>query len=318
MEAIARAPACFSMCMDDITMSVETEVTTLSAASDDYPHTLPLKRGEVASPRLAFAFSDIRPANRFFKPMVRELKFDVSEMAIATYVQAKAYRKPLVLIPATMMGRFQQGTILCNAARPLTPGDLAGKRVGVRAYSQTTAVWVRGILQNDYGVDLDRVRWVTFEDGHVGEYHEPAGVERAGSDKNLLKMLREGELDAAIYGADLPNDPMLRSVIPEPEAAARSWYARHKVVPINHMVVVKEELARSRPETVREIYRLLLAAKTAAGLPKPGEIDFLPFGVEACRPALQTIINYARQQSLVPRKLEVEELYDDTTRALER
>src|SRR5438552_2591086 len=172
-------------------MCVDTHVTTLSAAFDDYPHTLPLKRGEVKSPRLAFNFSDVRPANRFFKPMVRELKFDVSEMAIATYVQAKAYGKPLVLIPATMMGRFQQGTILCRAAQPLTPAGLAGKRVGVRSYSQTTAVWVRGILQNDYDVDLTQLQWVTFEDGHVAEYREPAGVERASADRNLLKMLRE-------------------------------------------------------------------------------------------------------------------------------
>ncbi|MGA7485416.1 MAG: hypothetical protein WBW74_00540 [Xanthobacteraceae bacterium] len=299
-------------------MSVDTEVATLSAAFDDYPHTLPLKRGEVGSPRLALTFSDIRPANRFFKPMVRELKFDVSEMAIATYVQAKAYGKPLVLVPATMMGRFQHGTILCNAARPLGPADLAGKRVGVRAYSQTTAVWVRGILQNDYGVDLDRVRWVTFEDGHVAEYHEPAGVERAGDGKNLLKMLREGELDAAIYGADLPSDPALQSVIAEPETAAQRWYAQHKIVPINHMVVVKQQLASSHPDVVREIYRLLLAAKAAAGLPKVGEIDFLPFGVEACRPALQTLINYAWQQSLIPRKIAVDELFDETTRALSR
>src|SRR5258707_637066 len=102
-------------------MSVDTHVTTLSAAFDDYAHTLPLKRGEIASPRVAFTFSDIRPANRFFKPMVRELKFDVSEMAIATYVQAKAYGKPLVLVPATVMGRVQHGTILCNAARTLAP-----------------------------------------------------------------------------------------------------------------------------------------------------------------------------------------------------
>ncbi len=124
-------------------MSVDTQVTTLSAALDDYPHTLPLKLGDIKSSRVAFVFSDIRPANRFFKPMVRELKFDVSEMAIATYVQAKAYGKPLVLLPATMMGRFQHGTILCNAARPLTPSELAGKRIGVRAYSQRskTAMW---------------------------------------------------------------------------------------------------------------------------------------------------------------------------------
>ncbi len=298
-------------------MSVDTHVTTLSAAFDDYPHTLPLKRGEINSPRVAFAFSDIKPANRFFKPMVRELKFDVSEMAIATYVQAKAYGKPLVLMPATMMGRFQHGTILCNAARPLTPAELAGKRIGVRSYSQTTAVWVRGILENDYGVDLDKVRWVTFEDGHVAEYHEPERVERAGADKNLLKMLRAGELDAAIYGADLPNDPTLKSLIPDAEAAAQGWYARHKVVPINHMVVVTEKLAKSNPQTVKEIYQLLLQAKKAAGLPKAGAIDFLPFGLEACRPALQTIITYALQQRLIPRKIEVEDLFDDTTRALE-
>jgi len=298
-------------------MSVDTHVTTLSAAFDDYPHTLPLKRGEINSPRVAFAFSDIKPANRFFKPMVRELKFDVSEMAIATYVQAKAYGKPLVLMPATMMGRFQHGTILCNAARPLTPAELAGKRIGVRSYSQTTVVWVRGILENDYGVDLDKVRWVTFEDGHVAEYHEPQRVERAGADKNLLKMLRAGELDAAIYGADLPNDPALKSLIPDAEAAAQRWYARHKVLPINHMVVVTEKLARSDPQTVKEIYRLLLQAKTAAGLPKAGAIDFLAFGLKACRPALQTIITYALQQRLIPRKIEVEDLFDDTTRAIE-
>ena len=298
-------------------MSVDTHVTTLSAAFDDYPHTLPLKRGEINSPRVAFAFSDIKPANRFFKPMVRELKFDVSEMAIATYVQANAYGKPLVLMPATMMGRFQHGTILCNAARPLTPTELAGKRIGVRSYSQTTAVWVRGILENDYGVDLDKVRWVTFEDGHVAEYHEPERVERAGADKNLLKMLRAGELDAAIYGADLPNDPTLKSLIPDAEAAAQRWYARHKVVPINHMVVVTEKLAKSNPQTVKEIYRLLLRAKNAAGLPKAGAIDFLPFGLKACRPALQTIITYALQQRLIPRKIEVEDLFDDTSRALE-
>jgi len=298
-------------------MSIDTPAMTLKAAFDDYPHTLPLKRGEVGSSRIAFAFSDIKPANRFFKPMVRERKFDVSEMAIATLVQAKAYGKPLVLIPATVMGRFQHGAILCNAACPLAPAELAGKRVGVRAYSQTTAVWVRGILENDYGVDLGKVRWVTFEDGHVAEYREPDGVERASADKNLLKMLRDGELDAAIYGADLPKDPALTSLIPDPDSAARTWYARHKVVPINHMVVVTEQLARSDPQAVTEIYRLLRRAKAAAGLPKPGEIDFLPFGLNACRGALQTIINYALQQRLIPRRLDVEELFDDTTRALE-
>jgi 4,5-dihydroxyphthalate decarboxylase len=222
-----------------------------------------------------------------------------------------------------MMGRFQHGTLLCRKANPLTPADLAGRRVGVRAYSQTTAVWVRGILHNDYGVDTNRIRWVTFEDGHVAEYHEPAGVERAGSDKTLLKMLREGELDAAIYGADLPDDPNLTSVIPDPATAAQRWYAKYKVVPINHMVVVTERLANSNPQAIAEIYRLLAQAKGAAKSPTAGsdeagaaKIDLLPFGFEACRPALETVVAYALQQSLIPRKIDVAELFNATTRAL--
>jgi len=291
--------------------------TTLTVAFDDYPQTLALKRGGVKSDRLALSFSDIKPANRFFKPTVRELKFDVSEMAIATFLQAKAYGKPLVLIPATIMGRFQHGTILYNAARgTLTPADLPGKRVGVRSYSQTTITWVRGILTNDYGVDLSRVHWVSQEDGHVAEYREPPGVERAAAGKNLLQMLREGEIDAAIYGADLPSDPMLKSVIPDPDSAAEQWYAKHKVVPINHMVVATESVSRSNPESVREVFRLLAESKRAAGLPRPGSIDFLPFGIEACRPALRTMINYAVQQRLIPRPLDVDELFDATTRML--
>jgi 4,5-dihydroxyphthalate decarboxylase len=298
------------------TMSAD-RLTTLNVAFDDYPQTLALKRGEVKSDRVALKFSDIKPANRFFKPMVRELKFDISEMAIATYLQAKAYGKPLILLPATIMGRFQHNTIVYNAARGvLTPADLPGKRVGVRSYSQTTITWVRGILANDYGIDVDRIHWVSQEDGHVAEYKEPPEVERAPPQKDLLQMLRDGEVDAAIYGANLPNDPNLKSVIPDPDAAAAKWYAQHKAVPINHMVVVTETLSRSDPEAVREVFRLLLASKRAAGLPKPGGIDFLPFGFDACRPTLEIMIKYTLQQKLVPRPLDVEELFDATTRNL--
>jgi 4,5-dihydroxyphthalate decarboxylase len=295
----------------------ENAVKTLNVAFDDYPQTRALKSGAVKSDRVALNFSDIKPANRFFKPMVRELKFDISEMAIATYLQAKTYGKPLTLIPATIMGRFQHGTILCYAARgTLTPADLPGKRVGVRSYSQTTVTWVRGILANDYGVDLDSIHWVSQEDGHVAEYREPPGVERAPPQKDLLQMLRDGEIDAAIYGANLPNDTSLKSVIPDPDAAAAKWYAQYKAVPINHMVVVTEALSQSDPEAVREVFRLLVESKRAAGLPKPGSIDFLPYGVEACRPALEQMIKFTLQQKLLPRALTVEELFDKTTRAL--
>jgi 4,5-dihydroxyphthalate decarboxylase len=290
--------------------------TTLKVAFDDYPQTKALKQGEVKSDRLAFEFSDIKPANKFFKPMVRELRFDISEMALGTFLQARAYGKPLLLLPATIVGRFQHGAMLCSSARPVTPADLPGKRVGVRAYSQTTGAWIRGILQNDYGVDMDRVKWVTFEDGHVAEIPDPPGVERAAPGKTILQMLRDGELDAAILGVDLPKDPAFQTVIPNPEEAAAQWYAKHKAIHINHMVVVTEALAKSNPDAVREVFRLLKASKQAAGLPKPGSLDMLPYGLEVCRPSLTTMIRYQQHQKLLPRPLTVDELFDDTTRAL--
>jgi 4,5-dihydroxyphthalate decarboxylase len=291
---------------------------TLRMALGDYPHTAALKNGEIKSPRVALAFADIKPVYKAFAEMVRKAAYDVSEMAIVTYLQAKSHGKPLVLMPCVMLGRFQHGTLLYNSVRgKLTLKDLEGRRVGVRSYTQTTGTWLRGHLQNDYGVDIYRVNWVNFEDAHVLEYRDPPFVERASDDKTLLKMVQDGELDAGIFGAELPSDPRLKSVIEDPEAETRRWQAKHRVVPLNHMVVVTESLSRSQPDLVREVYRMLKEAKQAAGLPTPGAIDFHPFGVEACRPALEMIISYAVQQNLIPRPFEVDDLFDDTTRALD-
>jgi 4,5-dihydroxyphthalate decarboxylase len=293
------------------------KVVTLDACFGTYPHTKPLKSGEIKSDRVALRFTDVEPINKAFLLMVRQEKFDVSEMAIATYLQAKAYGKPLVLLPATMMGRFQHGTMFYNSERgTLTPESLTGRRVGVRAFSQTTGVWLRGILWKDYGVDLGKVKWVTFEDAHVPEYRDPPGVERAAAGKDMTKMLLDGELDAAIFGGNIPGDPRLKSVIAEPETAAKAWYKKHATVPVNHMVVVKSALAKSDPAAVREIFRMLQAAKQAAGLPKPDAIDTIPFGFAAVKPALELMSSYALEMKIIPRRFSVEELFDDTTRAL--
>ena len=242
------------------------DAATLRIAIGDYPHTLPLKRGEIVSPWLTLDFVEVKPMYKAFLPMVRQHAYDASEMALVTAIQAKAYGKGLTLLPAAMLARFQHGTVLYNSARgTLTPADLPGKRVGVRSYGQTTGVWMRGILENDYGVDMSRVQWVTFEEGHVAEGRDPPDVIRAKPGQDLTQMLLAGELDAAIYGAAMPDDARLKSLIADPEAAARDWYAKHRLVPVNHMVVVTDELARANPHAVAELYRLLEAGKRAAG-----------------------------------------------------
>ncbi|HEX2652040.1 MAG TPA: hypothetical protein VHN11_00115 [Xanthobacteraceae bacterium] len=289
------------------------EQTILRTMLGSYSHTLPLKQGAVKSDRIALEFVEIKPTSKAFKPMVRELAFDVCEMAIVTFLQAKAYGKPLVLLPAVMLGRFQHGCMLYNSERgTIAPSDLAGKRIGVRAYSQTTGVWVRGILSDDYGVDVNRARWITFEDAHVAEYRDPPQVERSTSDKDLTAMLLAGEIDAAIYGNDIPKDPRLKSVIPDPEHAAQGWYAKHQAVPVNHLVVVKRDLAQTNPQAIRELYDLLRRAKDAGSPITANGTDLVPFGIEANRTALQLIIDYALQQQLIPRRMTVDDLFDDS------
>src|SRR3970040_603500 len=205
------------------------EFIKLRALLGDYPNTRAVKQGEIRSPRLTFDFADVKTPNHAFKRVVRDLEFDVAELAISTYLTAKAHGKPLVLLPVVVRGKFQHESIVYNAERgELAPSDLAGHRVGVRSHSVTTVAWVRGILQNDYGVDLDRVKWVTFEDAHVAEVRDPDTFERAAAGKNAVTMLLEGELDAAVLtGKDLTN-PQFKSLIPDPEAAARTWYQRYQ------------------------------------------------------------------------------------------
>jgi 4,5-dihydroxyphthalate decarboxylase len=294
------------------------KLKTLVGCFGNYPQTAALKNGSVTSDRVALRLIDVNPIYKSFFMMVRELKFDVCEIALVTYLQAKAFGKPLTLLPATMMGRFQHGTMLYNAERgTVTPKNLAGRRVGVRSFAQTTGCWIRGILWKDYGVDLATVNWVTFEDAHIAEFRDPPGVERAPEGKDMTRMVLDGELDAAIFGTVVPTDPRLRSVIPDPDGAAQAWYAKYRTVPINHMVAIKASLSQSDPGAVREIFRMLHESKKAAGLPKPGAIDTIPFGLDNVKPALDLMSSYALEMKIIPRRYAVEELFDDVTRALQ-
>ncbi len=286
----------------------------------NYPGTRAVRDGTVRSPLFELDICDAKVSNRVFPRVVNTREFAVAEIALTTFFQARAAGRPLVLMPAVIgAGRHQHQCLVYNAERsaPVTPDILAGKRVGIRSVGQTTVTWVRGILQNEHGVDLEAVRWVTFENAHLNGFADPPGMARAQGDKPLLDRLYEGELDAAIIGTGLPDDPRLQPVIAHPRQAANDWSLRHGAVSINHMVALDADLARERPDIVREVWRLLCEGKRIAAEPRVGGFDLTPFGLAANRASLALLLQYAQQQHLLARPLSVDELFDDTTRALE-
>src|SRR3984893_2770161 len=203
----------------------------------DHPCTAALKAGSIKSDFITLDFADYSPTHKGFKPMVREQAFDVSEMAVVTYLMAKSFGKPMVLLTNVVLARLQHGHGLCNAKQgTLKPVDLNGKRVGIRSFTPTTGAWLRGILANDYGVDLDSIDWVTFEDAHVAEFKETTA--RAPQGKEIIQMLLDGALDA-VHGEKVDR-PGVKPLFPDAAAEEKSWFAKHKVLPINHMVVVSE------------------------------------------------------------------------------
>ena len=283
----------------------------LRSVLGDYPHTSALKRGALRSPDVDLQFTTVEPVHKAFAPMVRRAAYDMCELAIVTYLQAKAYGKPVVLLPAVVASRFQRGCLIHHRAHGVvTPASLATARIGVRAYTQTTGMWVRAHLAEDYGLPIETMRWITRDGAHVEEYVDPPMVAHAPTDKSLPDMLRDGDIDAAILGNDLPKDNEFAPVIPDHAAADRTWYSAHDFMPINHMVVVSRDAARSMPDAIRAAYGLLkradAEAPAPAGAPKP-----TLFGFERLRAPIQFTLDTCRSQLLLPRPLSVDEVFAD-------
>jgi 4,5-dihydroxyphthalate decarboxylase len=270
----------------------------------DHACTAALKNGSIKSDLVEFEFADYSPTHKGFKPMVREGAFDVSELAIVTYLMAKNFDKPMVLLPDVVMARFQHGYAFYNARHgSLKPADLNGRRVGIRSFTTTTGAWLRGILADDYGVDLSSIDWVTFEDAHVAEFVDT--TKRAPAGKQIVQMLVDGELDAVL--GEKVEHPDLKPLFADTRAEEARWFAKHAVRPINHMVVVSQELSDRHPEIVREVHRMLLEAAAA---------DKQPFTSGEIQRSLQCITGYCAEQGLIKRAFTVDELFDDVTRAL--
>jgi 4,5-dihydroxyphthalate decarboxylase len=279
----------------------------------DYPFTAPLKSGLVSSPSLSMVFAEAKPLNTAFKRMVRDLEFDISELSLVTFLQAIDAGKPLVLLPAVVMSRFHHHCIVYNAERgELRPEQLSGRRVGCRLYTSNTAVWVRSILASDYGVDLDTVRWAVFQEPHVAEYRDPPNAERVPEGSDLLKLLFEGEVDAIVIDP-VPSDPRIKTLIPAPAIAAKSWAGRYRAIQINHMIAAKQSLTKTNPEAVHEFYRLLIESWNEA-LKADSALEPPPIGLGAAsRRSIDLMIECAYRQRLISRRFQVDELFDEIT-----
>ncbi len=263
----------------------------------------PLKAAGALPDGTPLSFAEVKPIHRAFAPMAREGRFDASEMAIVTALQALAFGKPIVLLPVTLAARFQHRCLIRLASRTdLTAQALRGKRVGVRAYTQTTGMWVRAILAEAVGLPASAMRWATQEGAHLAEYQDPPFVEHI-AEGSLPDLLRSGALDAAILGNDLPDDPAFAPVFTDPDQAARDWFARTGVVPVNHVLVARRDVAEGRRAEIAALCAALRAAKPAA------TPDLLPMGEAALRPALTAILAACQAQGLLPRPLDVEEIF---------
>jgi 4,5-dihydroxyphthalate decarboxylase len=315
-------------------MTAAPGATVLKTAVATYAHTKALKDGSVTVPGARLEHVEVSPIVAAFRRMVRTLEFDVSEMAITTYLTAKAYGKPFTALPVFVMRQFHHTPIVYNVKSGVkAPKDLEGKKVGVRAYTVTTGVWARGILASEYGVDLSKITWVVVDEEHVQEYQKPGNVEeRPGA--NLGQMLARGELAAAI-GAGPVESPDVLPLFVHPREAEAAWYRKTGIYPVNHTVVVKDSLLQSDPTLAPRLFGAFKDAKavfmkqldSGATLPPDAQAiaqrrsivgdDPLPYGVEKNRKALEAIIQFARDQKILPRAVTAEEMFPRNTLDLE-
>jgi 4,5-dihydroxyphthalate decarboxylase len=294
-----------------------------------------LKDGTVKPRSFEFDFEEVDPLIAAFRRMVRENAYDVCEMAITTYICAKAHGKPMTAIPVFLVRAFHHGAILASAKAGIaSPKDLEGKRVGVnRGYTVTTGVWARGVLQDEYGVDLSKITWVLSGDEHVAEYRPPANVVPIEPGKKMDDMLVAGELAAAI-GVDVKS-PDVKPLIPNaPEAGLAALRTRGHY-PINHTVVIRDELLAAHPGLAVDVFSAFAEAKRvyldrlkAGRIEKPTAVDELhrrvmeiagdplPYGIAPNRKVIDELTRHALAQGIITRPVTAEALFAPATHGL--
>jgi len=295
-----------------------------------------LKDGTVQPHGFSFDFEEVPVLIDGFRRMVRKLEFDVSEMALTTYVCARAHGKRFTALPIFLVRAFHHGAIVCNTKVGIrSPKDLEGRRVGVnRGYTVTTGLWARSVLQNQYGVDLSKITWVLSGDEHVAEYRPPANVVPIEAGRMMADMLASGELAAAI-GIEV-DSPDVAQLIPDAKEAGFEALRQSGHYPINHLIVVKDEVLEAHPELAAHIFHAFAEAKNLyvqrlrnGQIDKPSAADEvhrrvmqitgadpLPYGIAPNRPMLEQAVQSALEQGIIKQSVEVEALFARGTQGL--
>jgi 4,5-dihydroxyphthalate decarboxylase len=295
-----------------------------------------LKDGTVKPRTFDFDFVEVDPLIDAFRRMARGLEFDISEMAMTTYLTAREHGKRMTALPIFLVRAFHHGAIVHNVKSGIrSPRDLEGRRVGVnRGYTVTTGVWARSVLQNEHGVDLGKITWVLSGDEHVAEFKPPANVMPMEKGRKMADLVASGELDAAI-GVEVEHADVKPLIAGAQEAGLEALRKRGHY-PINHCIVVKDELLQRSPELAQDVFDAFANAKRVyvsllreGKLPKTSAADELhkrvmqitgrdplPYGIAPNRQALEELIQAARDQGIIQRSPRVEELFPSEAAAL--
>ena len=322
------------------------EQPRLKIAIADYGHTGAVKSGDIKIKDVNAEFIQVVPIIGAFRRMVRDLEFDVCEMAPTTYMIARARGAPYIALPIFLMRRFHHGGFVVRPDAGISkPKDLEGKKVGVRAYSVTTGVWTRGIFVNEYGLDSSKVTWVVDDEEHVSTLKLPPNVVHAPEGKSLQSMMKTGEVQAGftgpagvgragppISGWDKAAPAAAADIYPEliadVEQVEADWFCHSGIYPIHGLIVVKDEHIERYPWLARALMDAFVAAKKPyldelkrGHGDKPEDkryrnflslmSDPLPYGMAANRPSIEALVTYSLQQELIPSRPQLGQVFVD-------
>jgi 4,5-dihydroxyphthalate decarboxylase len=317
----------------------------LDIAIASYGHTAGVKDGSAPIKGVDANFIEVVPIVGAFRRMVRDIEFDVCEMAPTTYMIARARGAPYIALPIFVMRRFHHGGFVVRPDAGIkVPKDLEGKKVGVRAYSVTTGVWTRGIFTNEYGLDSSKVTWVVDDEEHVATLELPPNVVHAEPGKSLASMMASGELQAGFTGpagigrAGPPTGnwekggqtaaQVYPELIPDVANVEADWYRRTGIYPIHGTIVVKEDVLEKHPFVARSLFDAFTAAKQpylerlkAGEGSAPEDLryrsfaplmsDPLPYGMKANKASIEALVTYAVQQELIPKRPALDAVFAD-------